>query len=187
MTKAQRRSIQTPAPVSWTLAFLLSLSSVVVVGCSAPESEPEAEVQAPAEILQTPGTQRPGPKPLWQQHIDELQPEVEAWARAWSDQDVDAYLSYYSEDFSPPNSVTLEAWRSQRRQRIERPSRIRVTLSNFRRVGFNKFSTGTRQLELVQVRFLQAYESNTFSDEVEKELQLELVDLTWKIFSETSL
>lgn len=170
-------------------AALLGAAGLLAQSCGpAPEATPEAAVETPEPELPTvPGTQRPGPKPLWQQHIDELQPEVEAWARAWSDQDVDAYLSFYSDDFVPPDGMTIESWRAQRRDRLTRPNRIEVSLSDFRRVGFNKISSGDRQLELVKVRFHQVYESDTFSDEVDKELQLELVDLTWKIHSETSL
>ncbi len=155
-----------------------------VLGCSpAAPPEPEAEVADAPDAAPQPEV----PKPLWQQHVDELQPEVESWARAWSNQDVEAYLAHYSPDFKVPGGMSREGWEAQRRDRLTRPSSITVELTGFQNVGFNKGFMGGRERQLVRVQFRQKYSSDTFSDEVDKELQLELVDLTWKIITETSL
>ena len=83
--------------------------------------------------------------------------------------------------------MSRQRWEAQRRDRVTRPSSISVGISAFRRVGFSAQRVGDRKTELVEVRFRQAYQSDTFSDEVDKVLQLELIDLTWKIVTETSL
>lgn len=180
-----RSEASTRRAPAWVAAGLLAGALIGSVGCSPAESpEPEgetAEAAAP-EAAPVPDV----PKPLWQQHIHEIEPQVESWATAWSNQDVDGYLGHYSPDFQVPNGMSREAWDAQRRQRLTRPSEIQVTLAGIRRVGYNKAWIDGKERELVKVRFHQSYASDTFSDAVDKELELELVDLNWKIFTETS-
>ncbi|MCX7627361.1 MAG: tetratricopeptide repeat protein [Methylophilaceae bacterium] len=51
---------------------------------------------------------------------------VHAWAKAWSEKDVSAYLASYAEDFTPPNGETRSAWQAMRKERIRKPASIQV-------------------------------------------------------------
>ena len=43
---------------------------------------------------------------------------VNAWAKAWSDKDVAAYLAFYATDFRAPGGVSRASWEKARRERI---------------------------------------------------------------------
>lgn len=100
---------------------------------------------------------------------------VLAWARAWSSKDVDAYLATYSASFQPEGGVSRSVWVGQRRDRVSRPSRIRV--------GVVKPQISALGDGRVRVSFLQEYESDNFADQVTKILELR-DDGGWKIVRE---
>lgn len=101
---------------------------------------------------------------------------VKAWAQAWADQRVDDYLAFYSREFEPPDGLGRAEWQELRRQRLTRPSFIKISLvfEESRSVGE---SWGW-------LRFQQSYWSNTFSDVVTKRLELVWEDGGWKILRE---
>jgi tetratricopeptide (TPR) repeat protein len=51
---------------------------------------------------------------------------IEAWAKAWSAQDVKGYLAAYAPEFETPAGEARGAWEKQRAERIERPKSIEV-------------------------------------------------------------
>lgn len=55
---------------------------------------------------------------------------VNAWADAWAAQNVDRYLDSYAKDFKTPGGESRKQWESTRRDRVSRPSKISVKLSN---------------------------------------------------------
>jgi len=120
-------------------------------------SEPEAEEQVP--------------------NAADLAAVVEAWARAWAEQRVDDYLSFYSGEFVPANGSSPPEWREVRRQRVAAPEFVKVS------VAFLDFDTTDPDRALV--RFNQSYESDTFSDIVTKTLELVREDGAWKIVKES--
>ncbi len=101
---------------------------------------------------------------------------VKGWARAWSDQDVKTYLSFYSADFRPNPNMSRSQWEQQRRLRITKKKRIRVNL--------NKFNTSLNG-RTAKVSFQQSYRSDSFRDVVRKTLTLERQSEGWKIINET--
>jgi hypothetical protein len=103
---------------------------------------------------------------------------VIAWAKAWSEQRVEDYLSFYGSAFQPPGGTSRAAWEEQRRQRISTPSRIDVKVA-LRDV---RFVTPAE----VEIDFLQSYSSDRFSDVVVKTLQLVLESGVWKIAREST-
>ncbi len=106
---------------------------------------------------------------------------IESWRSAWSSQDVDAYLDSYAENFATPNNQSRARWEANRKQRLERPSYIRigVTFQRFERAG----------PDTIKARFLQSFESNTYADRTLKELRLsrDAGSDQWKIVRERSL
>ena len=110
---------------------------------------------------------------------DAVEAVVDGWAQAWMKQQPDELLLYYSRDFVPQDGSSRAAWQSQRRARISSPNFIQVSISElrFQQEGRNKAS----------VRFTQDYESDTYSDSVDKLLELTREDGSWKIVAERVL
>ncbi|GAB6060386.1 nuclear transport factor 2 family protein [Desulfonatronum parangueonense] len=104
---------------------------------------------------------------------------VQDWAKAWADQNVQAYLSFYSDEFKPERGLSLSQWREQRRTRVAAPQFIQVSLSNIVVTVLDENS--------VQVRFAQRYRSNVINDQVPKELQLRKENGQWRIVRERLL
>ncbi len=102
---------------------------------------------------------------------------VRAWARAWSAQDVDTYLSFYSERFRPSRGLSREAWRAQRRRRVGRPDYIEVDVDA---VEIEVDGTG-----YARARFEQSYRSDRLRSTVDKVLELALDAGEWRIVRET--
>ena len=101
---------------------------------------------------------------------------VEAWARAWSEQRVEDYLSFYSSTFEPAAELSLGEWESQRKKRVSEPARIEVLVA--------MADLRTLDKDRVEVVFLQSYESDLMADLVVKTLLLVREDGNWKIDAE---
>jgi len=57
---------------------------------------------------------------------------VNKWAKAWSAKNVDQYLASYGASFKPAKGLSRQAWEQQRRERINKPSKISIELSNIK-------------------------------------------------------
>jgi len=55
---------------------------------------------------------------------------LQEWARAWSNNDASAYLSFYAPDFQTPNGEPRAAWEAARRQRLAKPKKIQVAVTS---------------------------------------------------------
>ena len=101
---------------------------------------------------------------------------VQAWARAWSDKDVAAYLAFYTPDFRPPNGVSHNTWKAQREQRVGgKVGQIDVELADIEI---------TTDGETASAIFRQHYRSSGFSGSTDKTLKLVTVDGRWRIRQE---
>ena len=150
---------------------------------SAPEpppvtAEPELAVRMPAPMREQAAAPPPEPVVAPLSGIDAAINTVRAWAAAWSDQRVEDYLSFYAPEFQPPGGLSRESWEAQRRQRLSRPSFIRVTISSLSAQG----AADGR----VTVTFRQEYESDSFADTVTKVLTLVEQQGVWRLVSESA-
>jgi colicin import membrane protein len=100
---------------------------------------------------------------------------VESWARAWSAQDVPAYLAHYASDFNPPGSQSRKAWMDERQARITGKGRIKVS------IDAPQVST---EGNTATVRFKQSYISDRLSASSRKTLELERQRGKWLIKQE---
>ena len=98
---------------------------------------------------------------------------VEAWALAWSRQDVKAYLAHYAPDFEPPRGEPRSAWEKLRRSRVAGPKSIAVTIKA-PKVALES-DTAAR------VDFRQIYRSDRFSATGNKTLDMVKVGGRWLI------
>jgi tetratricopeptide (TPR) repeat protein len=99
-----------------------------------------------------------------------------SWAQAWSAKDADGYLSYYAPDFQPDGGLSRAQWEDQRRDRISAPAHISVRL-------VNPQMTKT-DANHVSISFTQDYQSDAFSDQINKTVEMTNASGTWKIVRE---
>ena len=110
---------------------------------------------------------------------DSVEKAVKAWAKAWSAQDVEAYLASYSDDFEPEGNKSLSKWQSERKLRLRKPTYIKISVNDIKvNMHGNSYAV---------VRFQQRYESNTYADSIGKELILRKYGSVWLITQERSI
>lgn len=86
---------------------------------------------------------------------------VQAWAEAWSAQDLQKYVGFYDSGYTPSLNLTHQQWLNQRKVRLTNKRFIEVKVSDFRvETEVNGFS----------VTFTQHYRSNTLDDTIRKKL-----------------
>ena len=102
---------------------------------------------------------------------------VMAWAQAWADKDMAAYLGAYSAEFDPPGKQSRGAWEKDRTDRIVGKSRISVKLSEL-----SSKVTGDEAV----VKFRQAYKADSLSVSSRKTLLLKKHGNKWLITREST-
>lgn len=136
---------------------------------------------APANMAPVPAAANQAQDTASANHSAEVLKAVNAWAKAWSEQNVDAYLASYSAGFRPEGGVSRANWAAIRRDRVSRPSRIRIGVANPK---VAVVSDGLSEADnLMRVTFRQEYQSNSFGDTVTKVLELR-DENGWKIVRE---
>lgn len=140
-----------------------------------PAESPEEETAAdPASSL---GAAR--------QEIEMFLPEseiintLEQWAREWSRQNVNGYISHYASSFLSENGQDLEAWREYRAPRISSPEWIEVQIT--------ELEVEITDDQNAQADFRQIYDASNYSDESIKRLILVRESGEWKIHREFSI
>ncbi|MEM7292995.1 MAG: hypothetical protein AAF420_06305 [Pseudomonadota bacterium] len=101
---------------------------------------------------------------------------VYAWADAWSNQAVEAYLASYVDGYQPEGFTSHAAWKKVRRDRVSAPAFIEVN------VGEEQIELYSRSRALVI--FKQDYHSTAFKDSVRKMLVLDNTVSGWRISRE---
>ena len=104
---------------------------------------------------------------------------LQRWARAWSNQDMNAYLTFYGESFIPPGGKTRTAWEAQRRIRLTGPKKIMISLDDFQLTP--------QENNRVRIAVVQRYESDLFVDRSKKVFDLQRTENGWTILRERSL
>lgn len=107
---------------------------------------------------------------------DDVVSSVLAWSKDWSDQNVAGYLSHYASEFDPGGGQSRAEWEAARKDRISRPSFIKVTVTDTK-VTMNDANTAT-------VRFYQTYNSNTLKSQNTKTLRMVKSSGKWLIAKE---
>jgi tetratricopeptide (TPR) repeat protein len=107
----------------------------------------------------------------------DIEQAVQAWAKAWSSKDMNAYLGAYAKNFDTPKNLPRKAWEEERRDRIMGKSRISVKVTDI--VTKSNGSTAT-------VKFRQTYDADALSTSSRKTLELSKVGDRWLITKETT-
>ena len=147
----------------------------------APEKIAERTTEKPA--AEKPVAEKPTviEKPMAEKSItpagsEEIIKTVNAWAKAWSDKNVAAYLGFYASDFQPPGGVARAAWEKGRQERIDKPKSIQVSIANLRVT----LATATQ----AKVTFKQSYYSDSIKNHTTKTLVLVMAGGKWLIQQE---
>jgi len=101
---------------------------------------------------------------------------VNAWAAAWSANDVNGYLARYAPGFKTPDGEPRAAWENERKIRIAKPRKIEVRVEGAK-VTFSDANRAT-------VTFRQHYRSNTFKASANKSLVMIRSGKQWLIQEE---
>ncbi|WP_220810270.1 nuclear transport factor 2 family protein [Noviherbaspirillum aridicola] len=140
----------------------------------APKAEaPKAEAKPMPPKAEPP---RPAPRPSNAER-NEVAEVVEAWARAWSAQDVKSYLAFYGNDFQTPGGQSRKAWEDDRRARIAGKGSIKVRIESPQVSVEGNNAT---------VRFRQVYISDRLTATTRKTLVLARQGGRWKIKQENT-
>ncbi|BAN36591.1 hypothetical protein SCD_n02792 [Sulfuricella denitrificans skB26] len=103
---------------------------------------------------------------------------VDSWVKAWSEQNLDNYLSAYAPEFEPPGGLTRSDWEKQRRKRLGKYHKIEIKLS-----GLTALSKG----DTATVEFVQSFNADGFSETgLHKHLELRRQGERWLIMKEIS-
>jgi murein L,D-transpeptidase YafK len=111
---------------------------------------------------------------LDQKKIVEL--SINQWVNSWSSKDIEAYIASYAPEFKPSKGLSRNAWEKGRRKRLANPAFIKITLANV--------VVDLRGEELAKITFRQKYQSDTYSDEVNKEITVKMINDKWLITRE---
>ena len=162
------------APVAAAKPAPAPVAPVVAAAPPAPAAKP-----APAPTVAAPtAPAAPAPAPAAASGAEkEVEAAVRAWADAWSEKDVVAYLGSYSQNFDTPGNQPRKVWEADRRTRIVGKSRISVKLSNL--------SVSVQGSKAV-AKFKQDYSANSLSVSSRKTLDLAKVGERWVIVREST-
>lgn len=186
--------VPTPAPVAAKPVVPAPVPAPVIAKVEPPKPAP-APPPAPAKAAPVVLAQAESAKPAKVEASKPAKPEpekaakpdtterdavlaqVHGWAKAWTAQNVDSYLGYYSHEFEPPKGLSRKAWADERRARIEGKGRIRVEVG-----GPEVLVNGNT----AKVTFRQTYESDRLTAKSRKTLVLVKNGGKWQIKQESS-
>jgi tetratricopeptide (TPR) repeat protein len=180
VSKAAASSAPRPVVVA-SAASAASVATSTVSVSSAPRPAVSSSIssskEASSSIASSSSAASSSSKPVPAQtnQTDEIGKTVLAWASAWSAQNARDYLAHYATDFEIPDGKSRKVWEAERTDRISRPARIRVSISELK-ISVNE---GT-----AQASFRQRYESSSLNSATAKTLDLKLQDGRWRIVRE---
>lgn len=99
------------------------------------------------------------------------------WANSWENQDVSSYISFYSKSFIGTKKSRSE-WEAHRHHALKANSNLSIKVNN---IKLHKTE------DLIEVNFIQRFNSDRFSDVGIKELIWIKTGSDWKILKETWL
>lgn len=114
----------------------------------------------------------PAPKKVIEGHL-------KSWAKAWSEQNVQAYVRSYVAGYKPNDGVSHKQWVQTRTNRLTTPDFIKVALSDIDVVMLSD--------SRAEATFSQSYRSDRYRDVARKRISLMRRSSGWKIVQEGSL
>ena len=97
------------------------------------------------------------------------------WLKAWEHQDVNTYLSFYSDKFKTQEGSRAK-WRNTRHRALKANKNLSIQVSNIQTC---------QKKNIIELNFIQRFNSNKYSDVGIKELVWIKTRGDWKILKET--
>ena len=170
---ADRQAVASASPAS---AKVSAASPAPAPAPAATATLAQTQASAPSRVQASAPSPAVQPADAADAQEQKLRESLEAWARAWSRQDMTAYLRYYAADFQTPSGVGRSQWESDRRLRITGKKRIQVEISQVR--------ITLRDKEAL-VQFRQSYDSDNLKAVSRKNMTWALRNGHWRILRET--
>ena len=130
------------------------------------ENTPAPAPSATSAPVTQPGAERPVAEAL------------QAWSKAWSGRNAQAYLDAYAPAFAPADGSIRSAWAEKRKAALSRAKDISLDIRDIKLV--------VKDAKHASTVFKQAYRSEQYKDVVHKTLDWELIDGRWLIARETA-
>lgn len=166
-----------PAAVPQAAAPAAPAPKPPVTATVAPAAKAPAVAAAPAAAPAAPAPKAEPAKPAASaNNADAVLRAVNAWAKAWSANDVPGYLAHYSPEFKIPGGESRKDWEAQRHARIAKPKKIQVVIES-PKVTFEDQSHA-------KVTFRQNYRSDSFKASGTKTLDMVKAGDKWLILQE---
>ncbi|MEO5330513.1 MAG: TolC family protein [Magnetococcus sp. YQC-5] len=106
---------------------------------------------------------------------------VHAWAEAWSSQELDAYLTFYSRRFKPSQGVSREEWKKRRTANFKWRRTMKI------KVDAIKVQQAKKMQDPIRIEFTQHYYYDKFHITTPKSLSIIKEESEWKIIEEQVL
>jgi tetratricopeptide (TPR) repeat protein len=100
---------------------------------------------------------------------------INKWAQSWSNKNMDQYFASYGASFKPAKGLSRQTWEQQRKERISKPSKISVEVSNL------KIEAGD---SLAKAKFKQSYHADGKPIRTSKTLLMKRDGDNWYIIEE---
>lgn len=101
---------------------------------------------------------------------------VNNWSQAWASKNLDKYFASYGASFKPAKGESRKAWEEQRRERITKPSKISIEVSNLNITSIDSNNA--------KVRFKQSYRADSKPIRTTKTLMMKKAGDNWFIEQE---
>ena len=148
----------------------------IVIAKVEPEKAPPPAL--PAKTVEKTKTDNTASKPQQKPSIGseaQVVAALQAWARAWSNKDVKAYLGFYASNFQTPKSMSRKQWESERAQRINKPGKLQVSVGDIK---------VTIDGDKATARFRQQYSSSSLKTGANKTIVFIHAGGRWQILQE---
>ncbi|HEY5674518.1 MAG TPA: protein kinase [Malonomonas sp.] len=146
---------------------------------TAPPVIAATEVPPPVAAVVTPKVQEKVTEVVIAPEPESAELFLQSWAAAWAAQNVEAYLSFYADDYVPSNGQSRREWAAGRKSRLTKPTKIEVALEDF--------SPLRTEGDKIQIEVTQSYQSDRFADRTRKLFDLKRTGDKWEILRERSL
>ena len=104
---------------------------------------------------------------------------IKKWSIFWQEKNYDSYFDCYEKNYHPRKFKSNSAWKSDRKNKIQNKSNIEIKISNIKVISYDN--------ENILVQFTQSYNSDSFSDVVNKHTTIKIIEDIYKITGEYTL
>ena len=101
---------------------------------------------------------------------------IKDWSKYWQNKNYQEYFNSYSQNYFSKKFKSNEAWKKDRKSKIENKKNIEIKISDIKVISFDNKNA--------LVQFTQSYNSDSFSDVVKKHIIISTISRNYKITGE---